>query len=373
MNVLVFNVGSTTLKFAVVDTDSGARLDEGVYDRIGEPEGDAADHLSAAEAVLKRCENIGLKAIGHRIVHGGSFFDAAVRVDENVRHQLAKLDVLAPLHNPPGRTVLEEISDRGLGLPQVLVFDTSYFVNLPAAAARYAIPEKFFSEYGIRRYGAHGISHRYVTEQVLPLLAGPTANQRIISLHLGGGASATASKGGEAVETSMGLTPLEGLVMTTRSGDIDPAVAYYLNRAAGMSAEQIDHLLNEESGVLGLCGKADMRDILQQASDGDASANLAIDVYVHRIQKYIGAYLAILGGLDALIFTAGVGENAAEIRQRVTESLAHLGIAIDTQKNMGDRSDDEIKELTDDDAAVRTFVVATNEERAIAEQVAALS
>lgn len=372
MKVLVLNVGSTTLKYAVVETASGKRLDDGVFERIGEPEGDAADHLSAAGAVLDRSEAFEVEAIGHRIVHGGSAFDAPVLVDDQVLGRLAELDVLAPLHNPPGRTVLEELTRRDLGLQQVLVFDTSYFAKLPAAASRYAIPEKYFTEYGIRRYGAHGISHRYVTERILPRLTGESTEKRIISLHLGGGASATASKGGVAVETSMGLTPLEGLVMTTRSGDIDPAVVYYLNRAAGMSVEQVDHVLNEESGVLGLCGKRDMRNILQQAADGDTSAELAIDVYVHRIQKYIGSYIAILGGLDALIFTAGVGENAAEIRQRVTQPLAHLGVAIDPQRTGVEQADEDVVELTGEGAAVRTFIVATDEERAIADHVAAL-
>ncbi len=335
MNILVFNVGSTTLKFACIETSSRRRLTHGLVDRIGQSGGDAADHLSAARIALDRHAEIPLAAIGHRVVQGGDTFSAPTLVDQHVLVELRKLDTRAPLHNPPARAVIEAMTARRLPIPQVLVFDTAFFATLPPKAFRYALPETFYCEHGIRRYGAHGTSHQYVTQAAMEYLASAPPRgastkgmhihsddaARIITLHLGGGASVTASIGGVAVETSMGMTPLEGLVMATRTGDIDPAVVLHLIRQLGMSVDEVDHLLNKRSGLLGLCGDVDMRAILHRRDVGDPAANLAIEIYVHRLQKYIGGYLAILGGLDSLVFTAGIGENAAVIRQLVAQPL----------------------------------------------------
>jgi acetate kinase len=387
MNILVFNVGSTTLKFACINVHTGERLTSGIVDRIGQSGGDAADHLSAANIALDRHSEVEIAAIGHRLVQGGVFFSAPTLVDSKVLDDLAKLDTLAPLHNPPARAVVEAIDGRGTAITQVLVFDTAYFTTLPPRAYRYAISDEIYRDYNVRRYGAHGTSHQYVTKKALEYLcnlqsddehvAGNCQNdnggavcKRIVSLHLGGGASATASIDGVAVETSMGMTPLEGLVMATRSGDIDPAVVIHLVRNAGMSIDDVDQLLNKRSGLVGMCGDVDMRTILQRLNANDASAALAIDIYVHRLQKYIGSYLAILGGLDALVFTAGVGEHAAVIRQLVVEPLGHLGIKIDLPRNSRARPHGKIVDLTAPGATVRTLVVPTDEELAIAGQVA---
>ncbi len=385
MNILVFNVGSTTLKFACINTSSRTRLTHGLVDRIGQPGGDAPDHLSAAQIALDRHAAIPLAAIGHRVVQGGDKFSAPTLVDQHVLTELRQLDTRAPLHNPPARAVIEAITAQTLAIPQVLVFDTAYFVTLPPKAFRYALPDTYYRDHGIRRYGAHGTSHQYVTQAAIDYLAasGIPGDQtgtntdclqptRIISLHLGGGASVTASIDGVAIETSMGMTPLEGLVMATRTGDIDPAIPLHLIRQLGMSVDDVDHLLNKRSGLLGLCGDVDMRTILQRREIGDPAAHLAIEIYVHRLQKYIGAYLAILGGLDALVFTAGVGENSTVIRQLVAEPLAHLGIGIDLQRNTSVRAAGEIIDLTPAAAVVRTLVVPTDEELAIAQQVASL-
>jgi acetate kinase len=380
LNILVFNVGSTTLKFACIESTTGTRLSHGIIDRIGQAGGDAEDHLSAARTALDRHSHLSVQAIGHRMVQGGDKFSAPTLVDAEVLRVLRSLDDLAPLHNPPARTVLQAMADANLAIPQVLVFDTAYFATLPPAAYRYAIPDRFYLDYGVRRYGAHGTSHRFVTMKAISYLDGlkksPTT-KRIISLHLGGGASVTASIDGIAVETSMGMTPLEGLVMATRSGDIDPAVPLYLMRCAGLSVDEVDALLNKKSGLLGICGDQDMRTILRRQDDGDESAKLAIDIYLHRLIKKIGSYYAILGGLDALIFTAGVGENSCQIRERVTHRLNHIGVGIDSLLNatvghVASSDPSGIIDLSSETATVRTLIVPTNEELAIAEQAASL-
>lgn len=393
MNILVFNVGSTSLKYACIEVETGTRVDEGLVDRIGQVGGDAPDHLTAARRVLERSGLLPgrphestdaeatdegsdkphaapeLSAIAHRIVQGGDRYPHATIVDDDVLEHLATLDSLAPLHNPPARSVVAAIAELSLPVPQVLVFDTAYFNTLTPAAYRYAIADSIYREHGVRRYGFHGTSHRFVTERAIECLNSPPP-ARVISLHLGGGASATASINGVAVDTSMGMTPLEGLVMATRCGDIDPSVALHLMRHASMSVDEVDQELNKRSGLVGLCGEADMRAILARRQAGDEPAILAIDIYVRRIQKTIGSYFAILGGLDVLIFTAGVGEHAMVIRELVTGPLAHLGIAIDPEKNQSPPMIDSVADLTAEHASVRTLIVATNEELAIARETA---
>jgi len=381
MNILVFNVGSTTLKYACIDSVSGNRLTQGTVDRIGQMGGDSADHLSAARSTFAMHADFKIAAIAHRIVQGADRFVAPTIVDDAVLADLKSLDSLAPLHNPPARLVVEASRDHDTTIPNVLVFDSAYFATLPPKAYRYAVPENIFSQHHVRRFGAHGTSHQFVTDRAIAWLDRDDAKKndtkrdhkhRIISLHLGGGASVTASIGGVAIETSMGMTPLEGLVMATRSGDIDPSVVFHLMRTAGMSVDDVDRLLNKQSGLSGLCGEEDMRRILTRRDEGDEAATLAIDIYVHRMQKYIGAYFAILGGLDAVLFTAGVGENSSLIRELATTSLVHLGIAIDPDLNNAKSVGRDVRDLSAAGATVRTLMVPTDEELAIAVQAAKL-
>jgi acetate kinase len=254
----------------------------------------------------------------------------------------------------------------GIGTPQALVFDTSYFATLSPAAYRYAVPEDWYQNHAVRRYGFHGTSHQYVTHKAIRFINGDETS-RIISLHLGGGASATASIGGRAVDTSMGMTPLEGLVMATRSGDLDPAIVLHMTEHAGLEPSEVRNSLNRKSGLLGLCGDQDMRTVLDRRHAGDPAATLAIDIYVRRIIKTIGSYIAILGGLDALVFTAGVGQHSPEIRELVCQSLQHFGIALSEEKNQA--CCEETTDISASDACVRTLVIDTNEELAIARLV----
>ena len=372
MNVLVFNVGSTSLKYAAIDSVSGQRIHSGLVDRIGQPDGDATDHRSATKIALNDVADTPFSAIGHRIVQGGNQFSGPTRVSAESMKILEQLDSLAPLHNPPARSVAESLCDRPE--PQVMVFDTAFFASLSPSAYQYALPRSICQQYGIRRYGFHGTSHQYVTEKTLEYLGGQSSKQKIITLHLGGGASAAASIGGIAVDSSMGMTPLEGLVMATRCGTIDPAIPLFLIRHADMSADEVDKLLNRQSGLLGLCNEADMRTVLQREKNGDETVSLALDVYVRQIVKTVGSFFAILGGLDALVFTAGIGQNSAEIRSRIVTQLEHLGVSIDDQQNR--TADGTLCDLTPDTGnhlsdITRTLMVATDEEFAIAKQVAA--
>lgn len=364
MNVLVFNVGSTTLKYACLEPDSGTVIRSGLVDRIGQPGGDAPNHVDAAKLAINDAGAYGYDAIGHRIVQGGAEFLGPALVTPTVLARLELLDSLAPLHNPPARSVVQGLVD--CGVPQTLVFDTAYFATLSPAAYRYAVPEDWYRNHGVRRYGFHGTSHCYVTQQAMDFVDG-NEQTKMISLHLGGGASVTASVGGLAIDTSMGMTPLEGLVMASRSGDIDPAIALHLIRVAGLTANQVDDALNKKSGLLGLCGESDMRAILDRCNAGEEAAELAIEIYIRKIIKTIGSYYAIMGGLDVLVFTAGIGEHAAAIRERIATPLEHLGIKIDQAFN--DSSLSGLTELSSSDAAVRTLVIPTNEELAIARQV----
>jgi len=374
VNILCFNVGSTTLKYACINAQSGERLTEGIFDRIGQTGGDAADHLVAARTTLASHSSIQVGAIAHRVVQGADRFCTPTLVCDQTLRDLATLDDLAPLHNPTARIVIEDLHAGTSPAVQVMVFDSAYYAQLPAKAFRYAVPDDIFRQHHVRRYGAHGTSHQFVTLRCLKWLAENMPNfrrpARVISLHLGGGASVTASMDGVAVETSMGMTPLEGLVMATRSGDIDPAVVFHLARTAGMSLESIDQLLNKQSGLKGLCGDVDMRTVLKRREAGDAAAILAIDVYVHRIHKYIGAYFAILGGLDAIVFTAGVGENSMVIRELICRPLEHLGIRIDDAQNAATSSRRGIRNISGPAGPIRTLIIPTDEEFAIAQQAA---
>lgn len=304
------------------------------------------------------------------MVHGGLRFSAPTVVDDEVLAEIERLVPVAPLHNPANLTGIRTAMSLRPDLPQVAVFDTAFHTTMPESAARYAIDVATADEYRIRRYGFHGTSHAYVSRETAKLLGRAPEEVNVIVLHLGNGASASAVAGGRCVDTSMGLTPLEGLVMGTRSGDIDPAVTFHLKRVAGMSADDIDVLLNKKSGLVGLCGDNDMREIRRRVDEGDQAATLAFDIYIHRLKKYIGAYYAVLGRVDAVVFTAGVGENAAPVREAAIAGLEELGLAVDADLNAV-RSD-EARLISPDYARVAVAVVPTDEELEIARQSFAL-
>lgn len=385
MSILVVNSGSSSVKFQLVDPDSGESLASGLVERIGESDGRVEldyrgesaertqhidDHGDGLALAFEMLSDAGIElgsdvtAVGHRVVHGGTVFYRPTIIDDTVVQQISDLSSLAPLHNPPNVLGIEVARKQLPNVPHVAVFDTAFFHSLPDAAATYAIDAAVAAEHDIRRYGFHGTSHRYVSEQVARFLGRDLEELKQIVLHLGNGASASAVDGGRAVDTSMGLTPLEGLVMGTRSGDIDPGVIMHLRRSAGMSVDDIDTLLNRRSGLIGLSGVNDFRELQQRIDDGDASARLAYDVYIHRLRKYIGAYMIGLGRLDVITFTAGVGENAAAVRADALANLEHFGIRIDPERNAV-RSK-QARVISADSSAVTVLVVPTNEELAIA-------
>lgn len=373
MTVLVVNSGSSSLKYAVVKPDSGEFLADGIIEQIGSaqvPDHDAAlraafDELAAQDLHL---DTLGLVAVGHRVVHGGKTFYQPTLIDGDLIAKVKELSPLAPLHNPPALLGIEVACKLLPDLPHVAVFDTAFFHDLPAAAATYAIDREVAERWGIRRYGFHGTSHQYVSEQAATFLDRPYDSLNQIVLHLGNGASASAIAGGRPVDTSMGLTPMEGLVMGTRSGDVDPGIIMYLNRTAGMGVEDIDTMLNRESGVRGLGGENDFRKLHALIESGDDNAQLAYDVYIHRLRKYVGAYLAVLGHTDVISFTAGVGENDAAVRRDALAGLTGLGIEIDEAGN-AERSH-ETRRISTPESAVTVLVVPTNEELAIARAAA---
>ncbi|MFI1199593.1 acetate kinase [Streptomyces sp. BHT-5-2] len=393
--VLVLNSGSSSVKYQLLDMATGSRLATGLVERIGEATsrlahtppasggatrettGPIADHQAALKAVADElaADGLGLDspelaAIGHRVVHGGLRFTAPTVIDDAVLKEIERLVPVAPLHNPANITGIRTARALRPDLPQVAVFDTAFHTTMPEAAARYALDVATADAHRIRRYGFHGTSHAYVSRRTAELLGKAPEDVNVIVLHLGNGASASAVRGGRCVDTSMGLTPLEGLVMGTRSGDIDPAVTFHLKRVAGMSTDEIDELLNKKSGLVGLCGDNDMREIRRRIDEGDQQAALAFDIYIHRLKKYIGAYTAVLGKVDAVAFTAGVGENAAPVRAAAVAGLEELGMAVDASLNAV-RSD-EPRLISPDYARVAVAVVPTDEELEIARQTYAL-
>ena len=353
--VFVLNAGSSSLKYEVLDAEAGSVVTSGLIERV-------TDHSVALAEVLAELDAESIDAVGHRVVHGGSVFVQATLIDDAVEAEIDRLAELAPLHNPPGLQGIRAARAALPFIPHVAVFDTAFHATLPAAAFTYALDAKVAAAHGIRRYGFHGTSYRYVSARAAELLGNPDA--RLVVLHLGNGASAAAIAGGRSVDTSMGMTPLEGLVMGTRSGDIDPAVLLHLQRVGGFDAASLDDLLNRSSGLKGLAGHGDMRDLLAAADAGDAAASLAFEVYVHRIVRYIGAYAAELGGIDALVFTAGVGENSDVVRARAVEGLGFLGLQIDPALNAVRSS--EARDVSS--GPVPILVVPTNEELQIARE-----
>ncbi|UWZ38752.1 acetate kinase [Dactylosporangium roseum] len=367
--ILVLNSGSSSVKYRVLDLADPAAGDRGIVERIGEP-GGVPDHAAALEQVLDRIDRAAVDAVGHRVVHGGSRFQAPTLIDDDVIKALNDLVPLAPLHNPGGITGIEAARAKLPDVPHVAVFDTAFHATLPAAAATYAIDRELAARHGIRRYGFHGTSCAFVAGRAAGLLGRDVAELHQIVLHLGNGASVTAVAGGRSVETSMGLTPLEGLVMGTRSGDLDPAIPGFLHRVAGLDFAGVDEVLLRRGGLLGLAGVNDMRTLLELRAAGDEAAGLAFDVYCHRIKKYVGAYHAVLGRLDTVVFTAGVGEHAAPVRATVLDGLDMWGIAVDPARNDSPAKDARL--ISPDGAPVAVCVIPTDEELSIAEQVTTL-
>ncbi len=369
--ILVINSGSSSLKYRLLEPDSGRSVRDGNVQQIGEPSSSVADHDAALRLAFDQIadagidlNSCGLAAVGHRVVHGGTTFRRPTVIDDAVIAKLGELSSLAPLHNPPALQGIEVARRMLPDIPHIAVFDTAFFHDLPLAAATYAIDNKLAQRWQIRRYGFHGTSHQYVSEQAVAFLGRPLRELNQIVLHLGNGASASAIANGRPVDTSMGLTPLEGLVMGTRSGDIDPGVISYLWRAAEMSVEEIESMLNHRSGMLGLAGELDFRRLGEMIRSGDGAAQLAYDVFIHRLRKYVGAYLAVLGRTDVVTFTAGIGEHAAAVRRDALSGMGALGIEVDEQRNASGSTD--ARRISTDTSPIAVLVVPTNEELAIA-------
>jgi acetate kinase len=366
--VFVLNAGSSSIKYTVLDVADGnehAVLADGIVERIGVP-GGVPDHATALASVLAQLGDRAIDAVGHRVVHGGERFTDATVIDDDVEAAIEQLIELAPLHNPAGLAGIRAARAALPDVPHVAVFDTAFHATIPIEAATYAIDADLAARHGIRRYGFHGTSYQYVSRVAAETLGREPGDLRMIVLHLGNGASAAAIRGGRSVDTSMGLTPLEGLVMGTRSGDLDPAIPFHLNRVAGLTIDELDDLLNRRSGMLGLSGHADMREVIDAADGGDEPAALALEVYLHRIRHYIGAYAAVLGGLDALVFTAGVGENSDVVRAGAVRGLEFLGIALDLAANAV--RGDTARVISPAGSRVAVLVVPTDEELEIARQ-----
>ncbi|MEU1995872.1 acetate kinase [Nocardia gamkensis] len=384
--VLVINSGSSSIKYQLLDPDSGVVAASGMVERIGEDEGGLehrvdgetterrepiADHAAGLRLVFDTFAATGhdlvregVRAVGHRVVHGGEVFYRPTLIDDDVVDSISELAALAPLHNPANVAGIESARALLPGVPQVAVFDTAFFHGLPAAAKTYAIDAKVAAAHGIRKYGFHGTSHEYVSGRTAELLDRDPAELNQIVFHLGNGASASAIRGGRPVDTSMGLTPLEGLVMGTRSGDLDPGIVAHLARSAHLDIDQIDALLNRDSGIKGLSGVNDFRELRRLIASGDEDARLAYDVYIHRLRRYLGAYLIELGGVDAITFTAGVGENSPQVRADALAGLSRFGIEVDPVANTAESR--AARFISPSGTPVAVLVVPTNEELAIA-------
>ncbi len=397
MKILVLNSGSSSIKFQLFEMDKNLSLVSGVIEQIGETHSHAKiKYLSenGEETVLEENRPIknhkeGLNVVnslliksgiiddlsqldgmGHRVVHGGEKFSKPIIVDNDSIMEIEKLIPLAPLHNPANLEGIKSSMEHSPNVPQIAVFDTAFHATLPKHAYMYALPYEVYEQNGVRRYGFHGTSHHFIVKEAAKFLNKDLKNFNAITLHLGNGASMCAVKNGESIDTTMGLTPLEGLIMGTRSGDIDPAILFYLSRVKGMNIDELDTMLNKKSGLKGICGNNDMREIGEMSENGDEKAKLALDMFNYRIKKYIGSYSAVLGRVDAIIFTGGIGENDIEVRKNSCFNLENIGIKIDEEKN--NQRAKEILDITHKDGKVKILVVPTNEELEIALQVKSL-
>jgi acetate kinase len=389
MKVLVLNSGSSSVKYQFIETSTREVLAKGQVERIGmddavlthiRADGDTVkisaeilDHNIAIEYVIAvlLSKNHGvikdkseIDAVGHRVVHGGEVFSDSVLITDEVIEKIRENIELAPLHNPHNLRGIMACKRLLPDTPQVAVFDTAFHQKMPEYAFIYGLPYELYKKYKIRRYGFHGTSHRYVSHRASEILGVPIEKLKIITAHLGNGCSMSAVKFGVSIDTTMGFTPLEGLLMGTRSGDIDPAIVLYVMSKEGLSMSEANALLNKHSGLLGISGvSSDMREIIQEMKNGNPRAKLAFDVFCYRIKKYIGAYASAMGGVDAIIFTAGIGENSPDVRKKVCEGLEFLGIKIDDEKN---NSPEKEKIITTEDSKVKVLVIPTNEELVIA-------
>jgi len=393
MKILVINTGSSSIKYELFDVEHRKILAGGLAEKIGEesgvlthrivlPNGEfeknvdesmIADHREGLNRIVGLlvdpkhgviADKTEISAVGHRVVHGGETFHSTVIIDEDVIAAIKKNIPLAPLHNPPNLMGIEVSGSIFPDALQVAVFDTAFHQTIPSHAYLYAIPYEMYERHKVRRYGFHGTSHAYVSGQAAEYLGRSLTELNLITIHVGNGASMAAIKNGKSVDTTMGMTPLAGLVMGTRSGDIDPALPFFMADHLGMSLQEIDRLLNQESGLKGLCGTNDMREVIEKMEKGDKRAAVALDIYTYRIKKYIGAYFAALEGVDAIIFTAGVGENAPLIREKSCQGLIRLGIEIDTNKNAAPGG--SIREISTPNSEVKVLVIQTNEALKIA-------
>ena len=390
MNILVINAGSSSLKYQLFDMETKEIKAKGLCERIGidgkftyKPQVEGKETISAADVpmpthseaiqavlsalvdekngVLKSMKEI--DAVGHRVLHGGQKFSESVLINDAVIEAIKECIPLGPLHNPANLMGIEACAEVMPGVPQVAVFDTAFHQSMPKSSYVYAIPYEYYEKYGVRRYGFHGTSHRYVSAQAIELLGGKAEGTRVITCHLGNGSSMAAVKDGKCFDTSMGLTPLEGVPMGTRSGSMDPAIVEFIANKEGISASETLTMLNKKSGVLGVSGvSSDFRDLDAAAAEGNERAQLALDIFAYSVKKYIGSYTAALGGVDAVVFTAGLGENSAEMRAKIVEGLEYLGIEIDAEKNAKRGTVD----ITGANSKVKVFVIPTNEELVIA-------
>lgn len=395
MKVLVINCGSSSLKYQVLDMKNEELLCKGLVERIGiegsiithektgmdkfKLETPMKDHKDAIGHVIDAIKDADhgvvvnmdeIEAVGHRVVHAGEKYAQSVLITQEVLNALDECVELAPLHNPPNLAGIVACKELMPGAPMVAVFDTAFHQTMPAEAYIYALPYEYYEKYKVRKYGFHGTSHRYVSERAAQMLEKDIKDVKIVTCHLGNGASLAAVKGGECIDTSMGFTPLEGLVMGTRSGDIDPAIVTFISEKEKLTPQQANDVLNKKSGVLGISGiSSDFRDLEEAAAKGDERAQLAIDAFVHRVKHYMGAYIAQMNGVDAIVFTAGVGENAKEMREAICANLDNLGIKIDKKRN-----DVRGKEtvISTDDAKVKVLLIPTNEELMIAKDTVSI-
>ena len=394
MKILVINTGSSSIKYQLFDMADETVLATGMAERLGSDDGTLSHTVKAPDGTQKTIEIIEnldharglariaglltddthgvikntseISAVGHRVVHGGETFQDPRIIDQRVTDEIEKNTPLAPLHNPANLTGIRVAGSVFPSAPQVAVFDTAFHQTLPKQAYLYALPHDLYDTHRVRRYGFHGTSHACVANKAAQFLNTPLDRLNLITLHLGNGASATAIQNGKSVDTSMGLTPLEGLVMGTRTGDMDPAIPFFLSRHLNLSLDEIDAMFNRQSGLKGLCGENDMRTVLAKAAGGDDLSRLALEVYTYRIKKYIGAYFAVLGRVDALVFTGGIGENASDVRERCCRDLAGLGIVIDPVKNRDTAA--LPRRISPRETSVAVLVVPTDEELEIARQ-----
>ncbi|MDO5734177.1 MAG: acetate kinase [Eubacteriales bacterium] len=397
MLVLVINAGSSSLKYQLLDTDNEEVLAKGLCERIGiaeprikhQPAAKEAysavvempDHKAAVRHVLDCLTDANhgviksldeIEAVGHRVVHGGERFAQSALISDSVKEAIKDCYPLAMLHNPANMTGILALEEALPEVPQVAVFDTAFHQTMPEEAYMYAIPYEYYKKYAIRRYGFHGTSHKFVAERAAELLERPLSQTNIITCHLGNGSSITAVKGGKSIDTSMGLTPLAGVPMGTRSGDIDPAIVSMLMEDEKLSVEEINNLLNKESGMLGISGvSSDFRDLAEAANEGNQQAQLALDMFAYSVKRYIGAYTAVMGSVHAIVFTAGVGENDSETRENICKGLQRLGVIIDKSLNDGLRGKEAV--ISSPESKVKVLVIPTNEELAIARDTAELA